>query len=305
MIRYLAAAIALKAFSAGPPLRSLYRAIGNRAGAEKRVRRGLPSFYLDRAGYLLEAIRKFRILDSGDAVLELGTGWLHWEAVMARLCYDVEVTLFDIWDNRQLAPLKKYYAEFAPISAQVLSVMPAQSVRMRGLLDAIAAVTSFEELYGQLSFRYVVEPSGTLHRFPDEAFRLIVSGNVLQHIKIGILPSYIRDCCRLLKPGGYSIHTIDLGDQLSYYDPSAFRKHYLKFSERTWKLLFENDVQYFNRIQRPAWLDLFASAGLDLVEEQIISEDPAPDVIHSQYRHLSRRDLDCTVLRIVHRKPAA
>jgi cyclopropane fatty-acyl-phospholipid synthase-like methyltransferase len=280
----------------------MYRRLGNRLGTKTRIRQGLPRYYMIRAVWLLRMIEEFDVLSQGDRVLEVGTGWLHWEALVVRLFYDVEVTLFDVWDSRQLEPLKRYCGELVAQIDTEMALSPRQRARLNELLDAIAPVRSFDQLYRLLGFRYVIEPAGTLHPFTDESFDAIVSGNVLQHVDRCILPGYIRDFGRLLKPGGFSLHTIDMGDQLSYYDAGTSVKNYLRFSDRTWKLLFENRVQYFNRVQRGQWLDLFDTAGLELLAEQVVSEQTHPIKVSAQYRHLSRQDLECRVIRVVHRK---
>jgi len=71
----------------------------------------------------------------------------------------------------------------------------------------------------------------------------------------------MADFHRILKPGGYMIHQIGIDDHLQHYDPAESPKNYLRFSDRAWKLLFENDVQYFNRLQACDWIDRIGSAG--------------------------------------------
>ena len=302
MIRYVATAAGLKLFSLTPQTREMYRAVGNRVGARKRTEQGLPEYYLIRARWLLKACGKHRILAQGDRILELGTGWLHWEAIIARLSCEIRATLFDIWDNRQLEPLKRYYSELNRRIDDEVGLDPSQRACVHGLLEAITSVASFDELYDLLGFEYVVEPGGTLARYEDASFDAILSGSVLQHVCKSTLPGYVKDIGRLLKPGGYSLHTIDMADQIAYYDPGVSVKEYLRFSDATWARVFANEVQYFNRVQRSEWLDLFKEAGLELVEEQSVTDAIIPQSVAGQYRSLDRLDLACRVLRVVYRK---
>src|SRR5262249_16440748 len=80
MIRYVAAAVALKAFSSGPAMRGLYRSLGNVVGARRRLRHGLHRNHLNRAQDFLRTVRRFDAIHDGDTLLELGTGWVHWES---------------------------------------------------------------------------------------------------------------------------------------------------------------------------------------------------------------------------------
>ena len=63
-------------------------------------------------------------------------------------------------------------------------------------------------------------------------------------------------------------------------------------------------MQNFNRIQRSEWLDLFQKAGLELVEEECTYTDICDIKIDNKYKNLDRRDLDCTGLMVVHKRPA-
>lgn len=303
MIRYIAAAMALKLLPASPATRRLYRLLGSALLWRRRVKRWLPAFYVDRARSVLEAVRKHEAVRPGDRVLELGTGWAHWESTVLRLFYDVDVTLFDVRDGRWLWLFKRYFGEFAEVIDEEIDATPRQLEHARRLLRAILSVDSFDDLYGLLGFEYAVEPSGTLCRFQDASFDAVCSFAVLEHVKEESLATYVRDMHRLLRPGGYSIHQIDLRDHLHYCDPGVSPKNYLRYSDRVWERYFESEFHYVNRIQRAEWLALFRAAGLELVEEQSLSRKLGVEV-DGKYGHLDRQDLECVSLKMIHRKPA-
>jgi SAM-dependent methyltransferase len=131
---------------------------------------------------------------------------------------------------------------------------------------------------------------------------LIFSCNVLEHVDKRILPEFIQDYYRLLKPGGHSIEMIDLGDHLYYYDRSVSPKNYLRCSDKVWKRYFQNDVQYINRVQRPEWLELYHRAGLETVEEESLSGDIGSIKVDERYKHLDQQNLQCITLWVVHEK---
>jgi SAM-dependent methyltransferase len=113
-----------------------------------------------------------------------------------------------------------------------------------GRLDTIIAAPSFEALYEALGLCYVIEPDGSPRQFADGAFDLIFRFHCLEHVLIGNVEDLLADFHRILKPGGYMIHQIGIDDHLQHYDAAESPKNYLRFSDRAWKLLFENDVQY-------------------------------------------------------------
>jgi cyclopropane fatty-acyl-phospholipid synthase-like methyltransferase len=302
MVKYVMTAAALKFFSTTPQTKQLYRLLGNTLGQRMRIQHGLNRQYLDRAKQILELCEKHHAIQKGDRLLEIGTGWLHWESTILRLFYDVEITLFDVWDNRQLGSYKQYFGQLEEVIDKELAMDPMQRERVHTLLRAILKASSFDEIYTLLGFRYVINPRGTLEHFQDESFTVIFSCNVLEHVDRGILPKFTQDFHRLLKLGGHSVHQIDLGDHLAYYDNGVSVKNYLRYSDKIWRRYFENDVQYFNLVQRPEWLDFFRKAGFELVEEESISADIGTIKVDKSKENLDAQDLQCRTLRVVHSK---
>ena len=305
MLKYLAVGVCLKCFSSTALTRRFYRALGNRMGGKRRRTGSMPAYYPDRVKRILRLNRQFEIVRNGDRILELGTGWLHWEALTLRLFFDISGVLYDVWDNRQLGGLKNYVAQLGPMLNDGFGLSSAEVNRARALIGHIARVASFDELYELLGFEYVVEESGSLSRFADSEFRLVVSGGVLEHVNRAALPGLMRDTYRVTKPDGWAVHSVDTSDHLSHYDAGVNKKHYVSFSERTWRLLCDNEVQGINRVQRGEWLELFKSPGFKLVEEELREVDISRLKIAPRFSTMDPRDLATTVVRLTLRKPSA
>ena len=261
----------------------------------------MPAYYPQRIERMLRIARIYGSPKDGDRLIELGTGWLHWEAITTRLFFDVRCTLFDVWDNRQIDGLKNYLGQLDGLIDQ-LDVSESQRTRARRLISEIQAVHDYRELYDLMGFDYVLDQSGDLSSFPRESFDVAVSAGVLEHIYAKDAAAYVNGIAALLKPGGYSIHSINIRDHLYQYDRSVSRKQYLRYPPWVWSSFFENDVQYINRIQRPEWRALFENAGLTLVEEEVESEDLSGLRIAAEYRQFNEADLRCGGLKLVHRK---
>jgi SAM-dependent methyltransferase len=264
----------------------------------------MPGYYPERVKRMLGLQKKHDVVRNGDRVLEIGTGWLHWEALTLRLFYDVDAVLFDVWDNRQLGGLKNYVGQLAPMLNGGFGLTDREARRAKTIAAEILRLDSFEELYRHLGFEYVVESSGSLSQFPTNSFQLVVSGGVLEHVKRDALPHLIAETYRILKPGGWAVHSIDTADHLEHYDRTVSPKMYLRFSEQTWRGLFENEVQYINRVQRGEWLDLFINNGFESVEEEGHRVNISQLRLAERYRCMKRSDLECTVLKVALRKPA-
>lgn len=302
MVKYCITAMALKAFSCSPLTRQVYRALGNSLGSKKRAMGQMPTYYLNRINHMLRLARSYGVPKDGDRLLELGTGWLHWEAITARLFFDIRGILFDVWDNRQMNGLKNYLGQLENMLGK-LDTDNAQRASAYRLISQIKKAREYQELYKLLGFEYIIDPKGSLSLLEKESFDLVVSAGVLEHIFAKDASDFVGDIAGLLKSGGHSVHSISIRDHLYAYDNKVSRKQYLQYPDWVWRLCFENDVQYINRIQRSDWLEFFGKAGLVLIEEEVESEDLSGIKVANVYRKkYEEDDLRCCGLKMVHRK---
>ncbi len=295
MTRYILAAFAFKAFSLNRTTKWAYRKIGNSIG-----QRAPTTQYLGRGNLFLDLCREHRIINDGAELLELGTGWLHWHSVFLRLHYDVRITMFDVWDNRQFHVFRERMQELQEHFTNQKDPLRKQLI----LLDQILSTRRFEELYELLDLRYLVDQNGSLAHFSESTFDCVFSSDVMEHIKEDAVDQYLSDVHRVLKPGGVSLHWIACDDHLSHYDPLETPKTYLRFSQRTWKFFFENNVQYFNRLQKPDWLQAFDRHGFELVDLRTDSIELRTPRIAEMFQQYEMEDLACTRVVTVHRKRA-
>jgi SAM-dependent methyltransferase len=303
MVKYVLSAAALKCFSAGPQMRGLYRGLGNMAGGRRRGTGPIPSYYPERIKRMLRLQEEYHLVQSGDRIIELGTGWLHWDALTIRLFFDVQAVLFDVWDNRQLSGLKNYVTQLSPIlQAEGFGLSATMLARAQSLIAAIKKVDSLEDLYKLLGFEYVVQSSGSLRQFPRNSFQLVVSGGVLEHVDRNAVPVLLAETFDILKPGGWALHSIDIQDHLSYYDSAVSKKEYLAFSEGIWRHIFENKVQYINRLQRSEWLDLFEAVGFESIDEDSWKVDISQLRVAQRFAKMEKSDLECGGVKVLFNK---
>jgi hypothetical protein len=299
MISYHLAALALKAFSCSEPSRRLYRGVGNWLGGRNRATGAMPSVYFERANRNVATCLKYAPLHADDLVLEVGTGWVHWEALTLRLFFDFQAVLYDVWDNRQLSALKSFVGQLGERFGEKGFLDGCDFDRARSLIREIQRVHSFDDLYRMLGFRYVVDRGGLMESLPRNTFRVVISAGVMEHIPSATASQFVSNLAALSVKGGIGIHSINPADHLYYYDRSASPKQYMSYSEAQWKFWCENGVQYINRIQRSDWLRMFTEAGFSILEEGGSYANLADLRIHPVYQRLSRKDVDCTYLGLV------
>lgn len=302
MLRYVAASAAAKAASATPATRRSYRRLGNAFETWRRSREGLPERYVQRARRLLSCVERYVDLAADNSVLEIGTGWVHWESLIFSLASDVEATLYDVVDNRLFPTFKLYASEMGPL-LETIGLPVERTLSARAILDTVRDASSFDEVYSKLSWSYVLDETGTMKDLPENFFDFVVSADVLEHVNRKILGSFLDNMFQVMRAGSFTFHSIDLRDHLSNYDLKAPAKFYYRFDGTTWDQWFNSKVQYINRLQRPEWLSLFRRAGFECVSEETVYEPHGVANVHPSYSHLTQPELDTRTLILVLRKP--
>lgn len=303
MLKYYAAAAGLKLFSINDTTVKAYRSIGNVLGGKRRsseVRSG----YFQRSDHNLRFIERHGAIAHGMKALELGTGWVHWEALFTRAFYDVEFTLFDVWDNRQFEGFLFYAGQLRQRMRSEINRTEAEFARAETVLDSVLSCRTFDEVYEKLGWAYLTDWNGSLDAIPDASLDLIVSSDVLEHVHRDSMSSLAAAHERILKPGAHAGHQIVFNDHLKIYDHSVHPKNYLKMSDMRWKMLGENRVQYINRMQASEIETIFKSAHLDLIAEEVTDKCSLDNiVIDSRFASYSRGDLETSVKSILLQKP--
>jgi SAM-dependent methyltransferase len=303
MIRYQAAAIALKAFSASPGTRKFYRWLGNRIrGAETT---DLAQSYGERAVWLIAHLRALGFLDGRPrCALEVGTGWMHFYGFVLSLAGIDSVDLYDVWDNRQFERMTRSFANFDS-RFDALKFTGAERERAAAKLALLRQASSFAELYPLLGFTYIVDERGELSDLSTAKYDIICSTDVLEHVYPQSIEPLIESIWRALKPGGVSLHQVGLDDHLSHYDPYASPKQYLRYGDLEWRLRFANRVQHFSRVSYDELRELFLRAGFEDVEVRAnqASVPLNPAQIAPRFRNQTAESLAATRAYLVHRKP--
>jgi len=304
MLRYQAAALALKFASVTPATRRLYRTIGNNVAGRSTT--DLSGSYAARGAWLIQNLRAFGLLDGRELrILETGTGWMHFLGVTLALAGVAHVDLYDVWHNRQFDRLQRSFMTLRPHLA-TLGLTVEEQAKASSVLDKLQAATDFEELYHALGLSYVVDPDGELGPIASGKYDALCSIDVFEHVRFDSLRNNIAGMFRVLKPGGYSLHQVGLDDHLAHYDKSASPKQYIQFGDAEWNLRFDNDVQYFNRVTHDELRKLFLEVGFE--EISVTTERDEESVaclprIAPRFIGQSEDSLYATRGFMIHRKP--
>jgi len=272
MIKYFFACILLKVFSSNSLTIKAYKKLTETYGQRRKINLGLTNNHINQFALISNISDDKNIINNGDKILEIGTGWTPWLATMITFFKDAEVYLVDIIDNRRLPLYKSYINSFKEkiINNKIQLKSEKEKGKICSILSDLSEMKKWNDIYEYLNFTYILSPSGSFEVFENESFNLLISWDVLEHIKPNSIEYLTNNFYRILKPNSFSIHQIDYSDHYYYYDKTVSIKQYLKYSDRIWHTFFQNEVQYFNRLQSSDWIKHFHKCNFKLIKEESI-----------------------------------
>src|SRR6476620_4658666 len=219
-----------------------------------------------------------------------------------------EATFYEFGAGWDLAiPLS--YALLGVGQQVVIDIRPSARIELEkaaghGLRDLGGPVSSIAELEPRFGIRYLAPCDARATGLPAGSIDFASSTDTCEHIPAPDLARIFAESRRLLRPGGAFSCRIDLQDHYSYFDPSLSRYNFLRYSDRSWRLV-NSPLHYQNRLREPDYLELVRDAGLEVVvtnpsgpsEQGRVELEALP--IAQRFRKYPPEELGVTVLSFV------
>ncbi len=169
------------------------------------------------------------------------------------------------------------YCRFQPIAGKdILEVGPGHTLEVLEealgsgaksctAVDVAEYVTADHATRKHIDYRLY---DGKRLPFASGQFDCIWSHTAFEHLRYPKVT--VAECFRLLRPGGWMVAHIDLGDHSFYkrQPPSPLKLFdCLRYPEWVWTLMKWNRSTYVNRLRKSDWKRLFAEAGFVLTAE--------------------------------------
>lgn len=143
---------------------------------------------------------------------------------------------------------------------------------------------------------------------PANSVDLVYSNSVFEHVPKQAIFEILQESQRILKPGGLALHNIGCNDHYAFFDRSISFVNFLRFTEEEWRL-WNNSLQYQNRLRAPQFLDLATQAGLKVIYKRThvrpgSREALAQFAVAPEFREFSPEDLATTTLDFISQKVA-
>jgi SAM-dependent methyltransferase len=137
---------------------------------------------------------------------------------------------------------------------------------------------------------------------------LVYSNSVLEHVHREVIRGLMEESFRVLKPGGLAMHNVGCNDHYAFFDKSISFVNFLQFEEREWRL-WNNPIQYQNRLRAPEFVELAIQAGFEVIDKRTHIRPGTLEALASlhiapQFAGFSREDVAATTVDFIGRKSA-
>lgn len=245
---------------------------------------------------------------SGTRLMEIGTGWhpvfpLCFVLAKARsiATFDIVCLLGKTETFRLLDSLDMHVAKIAELAEE-------KPATVHAMLMEWCRSRNLAELLSKSHIEYLAPADGRATGLEPNSIDLVYSNSVLEHVQREVISGLMEESFRVLKPGGLVMHNVGCNDHYASFDKSISFVNFLKYSEREWRL-WNNPIQYQNRLRAPEFLELAIQAGFEIISKKTnvrpgTLEALARMRIASQFERFSRDEIAATSIDFIGRKPA-
>ncbi len=213
---------------------------------------------------LMSHMRELGARSAGMSYLEIGTGWFPTLPVCFSLAgaascrtYDISRHLDEGLTFRMMRSLEQHLPAIAAAGNRPLEEVDEE---YRTLLRC----PNLGALLDQARIEYFAPADATCTSLPDACVDVVFSNSVLEHVPPEVIQKLMAESRRVLRPGGFSIHSANCGDHYAYFDSKITPINYLAYPERRWRF-WNNPLHYQNRLRPRDFLQLAEEARLKVV----------------------------------------
>ncbi len=206
------------------------------------------------------------IVIDGKRVMEVGSGRRLDMLVAFYLCGASSVHTFDLNPYLReelvmasIAAMLRNAEELARIFETVTE--PGDFAKR---LDNLAAAGDLAALRAKAGIQYHAPADASRTGLANGSIDLQFSYTVFEHIPEPEIKAILRECSRLLSPGGVACHHIDPSDHCAHDDRSISSIHFLRFEEKEWSRYNDNQFAYHNRLRRNDYDRLYEESGHEI-----------------------------------------
>jgi SAM-dependent methyltransferase len=241
-------------------------------------------------------------------LMEIGTGWhptlpLCFVLAGARsvATFDIVRLLDETVTFRLLDSLEEHVPKIADLAGENSATVHARLLEYR-------RSKNLGELLSKSCIEYFAPADGRATGLEPNSIDLVYSNSVLEHVPREVIRSLMEESFRVLKPGGLAMHNVGCNDHYAFFDKSISFVNFLQYGEREWRL-WNNPIQYQNRLRAPEFVELAIQAGFDVIHKRTHVRPGTLEALASlriapQFDRFSIDEIAATTVDFIGRKPA-
>ncbi|HMS65236.1 MAG TPA: class I SAM-dependent methyltransferase [Ignavibacteria bacterium] len=187
-----------------------------------------------------------------DMVIPMGVSLLGFESLT---CIDIRELVFPDLINDSIKRLFSYKDKFGS-RADILKEIPLVNRK-----------NYREILRKNFKINYLAPLDARKTGIESNSIDFILSNATMEHIPEIHLPDILKECLRILKPGGIMSNAIDYRDHYSFFDNSVSVYNYLQYSENQWNKL-NPSIMYQNRLRHKDYVKIILDTGFEIIDEK-------------------------------------
>jgi hypothetical protein len=213
---------------------------------------------IDQGNFILKNLSEVGGTVEGKITVEIGTGWVPVIPLLFWLFGSDKCFTFDIErllkDSLVIESVKQLLAIASNPNEKLneIYLTTIKSDRLKILQQLIGK--NSEQVLLKCNIAYFAPKDASFSELPSNSIDLVYSNVVLE-------------MSRILHPGGYMVHHIDLSDHFSHSDPSISLINFLQFSELAFSK-YNSNFLYQNRLRVSAYRNLIIQSGFSIVHEE-------------------------------------
>lgn len=232
---------------------------------------------------------------AGRHVLDLGTGWFPVVPLGLRLVGAGRVGTIDVVDHLDGPCLRLTVQRLVELAdaGRIEVVDTDQLERMRAVLRRDGPLDPTRTL-ADLGISAHNGDARRLEGMPGAVgAAMLVSNNTLEHIEPTVIGAILAEFHRVGAADAVMHHHIDLADHYAQHDPRINDYHFLRYSDRRWRVA-NNALLYQNRLRASEYERLLTEAGWAVVARREHRRDPAElraVTVHPRFAGYDEQDL--------------
>ena len=242
----------------------------------------------------------------GKKILEIGSGWELLLPMLFSLCGAERVYLTDLTALLDKYTLAGGLDSFRRNRQRILDTLYLDAAEFDRRFGA--EIESQKQFLAKNGLVYLAPCDCRRLSLEDATLDVITSRSVFEHIPPAVIEDILKECYRLLVPGGLVCHFVDNSDHWEHSDKTISRVNFLQFSDRAFRFTYLNALNYQNRLRHSEYVEMLKRCGFEILRAERKVDSAALEALKTlplalRFQRFPKEDLAAMDSYLLARKP--